>query len=70
LGIDALIVHISICNDQSILEGSTQYQDARRQVVREKAHLDKNSFRVAQKEAAFAMELVKKIVAHFDFEMG
>lgn len=58
------------CNDQSILEGSTQYQDARRQVVHEKAHLDKHSFRVAQKEAAFAMELVKKIVAHFNFEMG
>lgn len=58
------------CNDQSILKDSEQYQNARRQVVHEKAHLDKNSFRVAQKEAAFAMELVKKIVAHFNFEMG
>jgi hypothetical protein len=57
------------CNDQSILEGSTQYQDARRQVVHEKAHLDDNSFRIAQKEAAFAMELVKNIVAYFNFEM-
>jgi hypothetical protein len=58
------------CTDESILKASTQYQDARRQVVHEKAHLDNNSYRAAQKEAALAMELVKKTVTHFNFEMG
>lgn len=57
------------CNDQSILEGAEQYRKTHREVVHEKAHLDKNSFPIAQKEAAFAMELVKKIVANFNLEM-
>jgi hypothetical protein len=57
------------CNDQSILEGCIQYQDARREVVHEKAHLDNDNIRVAQKEAAAAMELIQKIVAYFNLEM-
>jgi len=42
----------------------------RRQVVHEKAHLDNESYRVAQKEAAFAMDLVKKIIEHFNLNIA
>ena len=57
------------CDDHLILEGCRHYQEARRTVVHEKAHIDKD-FRVAQKEAASAMELIKNIVTYFKLEMG
>jgi hypothetical protein len=58
------------CNDISILQASVQYQNTRRQVVHEKAHLDIDDYRFAQKEAASAMEFVKKVIAYFDLKMG
>ena len=57
------------CNDQSILDDSTKYRDTRNKVVHEKAYLDINNSSVAQKEATFAMELIKKIVAHFNLKI-
>lgn len=58
------------CEDESILEGCKHYREARREIVHEKAHIDNKKIRVAQKEAAFAMELIQKIVTHFNLEMG
>ncbi len=58
------------CNDHSILEGCSHYRKARREVVHEKAHIDNKNFRVAQKEAASAMELIKNIVTYFKLDMG
>jgi hypothetical protein len=57
------------CNDQSILDDSTKCRDTRNKVVHEKAYVDINSSRVAQKEATFAMGFVNKIVAHFNFKI-
>ncbi len=56
------------CNDQSILGKCKHYRDARREIVHEKAHLDDDSFRVAQNEAAFAMELIKEIRTYFNLK--
>jgi len=58
------------CDDQSILGMCRHYRDARREVVHEKAHLDNEKYRVAQKEAAYAMDLINKIVTHFNLKMG
>ncbi len=53
------------CNDPLILERCKHYRAARREIVHEKAYLDNNSFKVAQKEAAFAMDLIKEINTFF-----
>jgi hypothetical protein len=58
------------CDDHSILEGCRHYQEARREIVHEKAHIYNKNIRVAQKEAASAMELIQKIVTYFNLEMG
>lgn len=58
------------CNDQSILEECAHYRDARREVVHEKAHINKKNIRVAQKEATSAMNLIQKIVIYFDLKMN
>ncbi len=56
------------CNDPSILERCKHYRAARREIVHEKAHLNNDSFKVAQKEAAFAMDLIKEIITFFNFK--
>jgi hypothetical protein len=58
------------CKEESILQASMRYQESRRQVVHEKAHLDIDHYRFAQKEAASAMDFVKKVVTHFDIKLG
>ena len=58
------------CDDQLILKGCGHYQEARRTVVHEKAHINNKHVRVAQKEAASAMGLIKNIVTYFKLEMG
>jgi len=51
------------CTDEVILEGCRHYRDARRDVVHEKAHMDRNNIRIAQDEAKLAMALIDKISA-------
>ena len=58
------------CSDKSILDGCKHYREARKEVVHEKAHIDSDKIRIAQKEASTAMELIEKILAYFHFEMG
>jgi len=56
------------CEDKAILDDCIQFQGARKEVVHEKCYVYNNHFRVAQKEAAFAMGLIQKIVNYFDLE--
>ena len=58
------------CNDTSIMELCKNFKAARREVVHEKAHLDHESIRAAQIEAAKAIDLVDKVFAYFKLEMG
>ena len=60
------------CDDPEILEGCRHYQEARREIVHEKTHIDRidRNFRVAQKEAASAMRFIKNIVTYFKVEIG
>jgi len=57
------------CYDQSILDLCEKYRRARREVVHEKAHLDNDYFRAAQKKAEIAIELINKVVAYFKLEI-
>ena len=58
------------CDDESIMDLCKNFRAARREVVHEKAHLDSESFRNAQKEAKSAIELVNKVVAYFNLEIS
>jgi len=58
------------CDDQSILDICKQFREARKEIVHEKAFINADSLRIAQKEADVAIELIDKIVAHFKLEKG
>jgi len=58
------------CSDPSIMDLCEKFRVARREVVHEKAYLDDDYFRVAQKEAKIAIELINKVVVHFKLDMG
>lgn len=53
------------CNDESIIKLCKYYREARREVIHEKAYLDQDSHRAAQKEAEKAIELVDKVCNYF-----
>lgn len=55
------------CNDQAILGKANQYQTVRNEVIHEKAYLTMDSFRIAQKDAVLAMDLVNQVVTYFAF---
>ncbi len=57
------------CDDQSIIKLCKHFRKIRREIVHEKAHLDFEKCRVAQKEATKAMDLIDKVIAHFKVEM-
>ncbi len=57
------------CSDQSITDLCKKYRDARKEVVHEKAYLNNDYFRAAQKEAEVAIELINKVVAYFKLEI-
>src|SRR3972149_7174103 len=58
------------CADQSLLDICKQFREARKEIVHEKAFINADSLRIAQKEADVAIELIDKIVAHFKLEKG
>ncbi len=53
------------CDDKSIIDLCQHFRKARKEIVHEKAYIDVNSFRIAQKEAEAAVELVNKVTAYF-----
>ena len=58
------------CDDLEILKLCERIRTARREVVHEKAHLDQKTLRVAQTEAAVAIDLVNKVFIFFNIKMG
>ncbi len=57
------------CDDPSIIGLCEHYREVRREIVHEKAHLNSEKIRVAQKEAGKAIDLVNKVCAHFKLEI-
>ncbi len=58
------------CTDKLIMELCERFRKTRREIVHEKAYLNAESFRIAQKEAETAIELVDKIIAYFKLEFN
>lgn len=58
------------CNDQPILEKCKHYRNVRREVAHEKAHINNEKILFAQKEAAYAMDLMNEIITYFNLDMG
>lgn len=58
------------CDDQSILNLCKQFRETRKEIVHEKAYINANSMRIAQKEADVAIKLIDKIVSYFKLEKG
>ena len=58
------------CDDQPILVLCKQFREARKEIVHEKAYINADSLRIAQKEADVAIDLIDKIVAYFKLETG
>lgn len=58
------------CREQSILDLCENYRQIRHEIVHEKAYLDQNSIRFAQKEAEAAVNMIEKIVDFFKLELG
>ena len=46
------------------------YRQARREIVHEKAHLDKTTIRFAQKEAESAITMITEIANFFKLKFG
>lgn len=58
------------CDDEEILKLCKHFRAARREVVHEKAHLDQETWRVAQREAVAAIDLVNKVFCFFKIKIG
>jgi hypothetical protein len=56
------------CDDHQILDLCSQFREARKEVIHEKAFINSDNFRIAQKEADVAIELVNKIVTFFELK--
>ncbi len=58
------------CDNQQIIELCIQFRETRNEVMHEKAFMNSDNFRIAQKEADIAIELVNKIVAFFKLKIS
>jgi hypothetical protein len=58
------------CTEESILSLCENYRQVRREIVHEKAHLNKTTIRFAQKEAESAITMITRIADFFKLKLG
>jgi hypothetical protein len=58
------------CKDPEIMKLSKELREARKEIVHEKAHLNRDTFNVAQINAKNAIILIDKVIAYFNFNVG
>ena len=58
------------CQDKAIIDGCEHFRKCRKEIVHEKAYFDKGGSRIAQTEAAKAIELLDSICQFFKIKLS
>lgn len=58
------------CYEPEILGLCENYRASRKEVIHEKAYLDGGKFKISQKKAPLAMDMINRVLDHFNVKMS